>query len=42
VEFQEIARRTGVTKGRVSQLHAKGIAHLREKLAARPGINRRL
>jgi RNA polymerase sigma factor FliA len=42
MEFQEIARRTGVTKGRVSQLHAKGIAHLREKLAARPGINRRL
>ena len=42
LEFQEIARRTGVTKGRVSQLHAKGIAHVREKLAARPGLNRRL
>ncbi len=42
VEFQEIARRTGVTKGRVSQLHAKGIAHLREKLAARPGLNRQV
>lgn len=42
VEFQEIARRTGVTKGRVSQLHAKGIAHLRANLAAQPGLNRQV
>jgi RNA polymerase sigma factor FliA len=42
VEFQEIARRTGVTKGRVSQLHAKGIADLRAKLAARTRLDRQV
>ncbi len=42
VEFQEIARRTGVTKGRVSQLHAKAVAHLRATLAARPGLDRQV
>lgn len=29
VEFQEIARLNGLTKGRISQLHAQAIAHLR-------------
>jgi RNA polymerase sigma factor for flagellar operon FliA len=42
LEFQEIARRTGVTKGRVSQLHAKALAHLRERLAETPRVNCRL
>lgn len=42
LEFQEIARRTAVTKGRVSQLHAKALAHLRAKLADGPRLNRKL
>ena len=42
LEFQEIARRTAVTKGRVSQLHAKALAHLRERLAETPRVNCRL
>lgn len=42
VEFQEIARRTAVTKGRVSQLHAKALAHLRERLAEGSRVNCKL
>ena len=42
VEFQEIARLTGVTKGRVSQLHAQAIAHLRAVLAAKSGLDRQV
>ena len=42
LEFQEIARRTAVTKGRVSQLHAKALAHLRERLAEGPRVNCKL
>lgn len=42
LEFQEIARRTAVTKGRVSQLHAKALAHLRQRLAEGPRINCKL
>lgn len=42
LEFQEIARCTAVTKGRVSQLHAKALAHLRERLAEAPRVNCKL
>ena len=42
LEFQEIARRTSVTKGRVSQLHAKALAHLRQRLAEAPRVNCKL
>jgi RNA polymerase sigma factor FliA len=42
LEFQEIARNRGVTKGRVSQLHAKALARLRQVLVEEPRLNRRL
>jgi RNA polymerase sigma factor for flagellar operon FliA len=42
VEFQDIAARLGVTKGRVSQLHAQALARLRDAAADRPRLNRRL
>jgi RNA polymerase sigma factor for flagellar operon FliA len=42
LEFQSIAERLSLTKGRVSQLHARALALLREMLAARSGIDRRL
>ncbi|HXS22553.1 MAG TPA: sigma-70 family RNA polymerase sigma factor [Steroidobacteraceae bacterium] len=41
-EFQDIAARLGVTKGRVSQLHLRAIEHIRASLAAEPRIDRRL
>jgi RNA polymerase sigma factor for flagellar operon FliA len=40
VEFQQIAAEWGITKGRVSQLHAQALARLRSLLAERPRINR--
>jgi RNA polymerase sigma factor FliA len=42
LEFQEIAARLSVTKGRISQLHAQALARLREAAAERPRLNRRL
>lgn len=42
LEFQEIARRTAVTKGRVSQLHSQALARLRAGLAEQPRLNRRI
>lgn len=40
-EFQEIASRLGVTKGRVSQLHSKAIERIRAYLDPQPRIDRR-
>jgi len=42
VEFQQIAAEWGVTKGRVSQLHAQALKRMRELLARRPRLDRRL
>jgi RNA polymerase sigma factor for flagellar operon FliA len=41
VEFQQIAAEWGVTKGRISQLHAQALARLRQMMG-RPGMDRRL
>jgi RNA polymerase sigma factor for flagellar operon FliA len=41
-EFQEIAATLGVTKGRVSQLHSRAVTRVRERLNARPTIDRSL
>jgi RNA polymerase sigma factor for flagellar operon FliA len=42
LEFQEIAASLGVTKGRVSQLHSRAVARVRERLSARPKIDKNL
>jgi len=42
VEFQQIAAEWGLTKGRVSQLHAQALQHLRRLLVSRPKLDRRL
>lgn len=42
VEFQEIARLSGVTKGRVSQLHAQAIARVRAQVAATSALDRQV
>lgn len=42
LEFQDIAATLGVTKGRVSQLHSRAVARVRERLSARPKIDRSL
>jgi RNA polymerase sigma factor for flagellar operon FliA len=42
VEFQLIAAEWGVTKGRVSQLHAQALQRLRELLHLKPRVDRRL
>lgn len=42
VEFQQIAAEWGLTKGRVSQLHAQALRRLRELLGQRPKLDRRL
>ncbi len=42
VEFREIAREWGLTKGRISQLHAQALQHLRQLLNARPRVDRKL
>jgi RNA polymerase sigma factor for flagellar operon FliA len=42
LEFQQIAATLGVTKGRVSQLHSRAVARVRERLSARPKIDRSL
>ena len=41
-EFQDIAARLGVTKGRVSQLHSRAVELIRTSLATEPRIDRRL
>jgi len=42
VEFQQIAAEWGVTKGRVSQLHAQALQRLRQLLRLAPTVDRRL
>jgi len=42
VEFQQIANEWGLSKGRVSQLHAQALHRLRELLGTRPKLDRRL
>ena len=42
VEFQQIAAEWGVTKGRVSQLHAQALQRLRQMLGLRPCVDRTL
>lgn len=42
VEFQQIAAEWGVTKGRVSQLHAQALQRLRQLLGLRPRVDRTL
>jgi len=41
-EFQEIAAQLGLTKGRVSQLHARALEWIREQLDPRPRLDRKL
>jgi len=41
-EFQEIAVDLGVTKGRISQLHARALERVREALNAGPRIDRKV
>ena len=41
-EFQEIAADLGVTKGRVSQLHARALQRVREALNVGPRIDRKV
>jgi RNA polymerase sigma factor for flagellar operon FliA len=41
-EFQEIAADLGVTKGRVSQLHARALQRVREALNVAPRIDRKV
>ena len=38
-EFQDVATVMGLSKGRVSQLHARALAKIREWLNARPKID---
>lgn len=40
-EFQEIAAQLGITKGRVSQLHARAIERIREQMDPRPRLDRK-
>jgi RNA polymerase sigma factor for flagellar operon FliA len=40
VEFQQIAAEWGVTKGRVSQLHAQALQRLRQLLGVQPRVDR--
>jgi RNA polymerase sigma factor for flagellar operon FliA len=42
VEFQQIAADWGLTKGRVSQLHAQALGRLRKLLAAKPRVDETL
>jgi RNA polymerase sigma factor FliA len=42
VEFQQIAAEWGLTKGRVSQLHAQALRRLRQLLGVRPSLDRTL
>ena len=42
IEFQVLAERFSVTKGRISQLHARALARLREMLRERPTLDRTL
>lgn len=39
LEFQAIGQRYRISKGRVSQLHARAVARLRELLRERPGVD---
>lgn len=42
IEFQILAERFAITKGRVSQLHARALARLREMLRERPKLDRKI
>ncbi|HEV7610182.1 MAG TPA: sigma-70 family RNA polymerase sigma factor [Steroidobacteraceae bacterium] len=42
VEFQQIAMEWGLTKGRVSQLHAQALKRLRQMLGLRPSLDKTL
>ncbi len=42
VEFQQIAADWGVTKGRVSQIHAQALQRLRQLLRLKPKVDRRI
>jgi len=42
VEFQQIASEWGVSKGRVSQIHAQALRRLRELLGRKPRVDSRL
>jgi RNA polymerase sigma factor FliA len=42
IEFQVLAERFAVTKGRISQLHARALARLREMLQERPRLDRKV
>jgi RNA polymerase sigma factor for flagellar operon FliA len=42
IEFQVLAERYAVTKGRVSQLHARALARLRELLREQPKLDRKV
>jgi RNA polymerase sigma factor for flagellar operon FliA len=42
LEFQEVAADLELTKGRVSQLHARALQRLRQMLAAHPTLDRKL
>jgi RNA polymerase sigma factor for flagellar operon FliA len=42
VEFQQIAAEWGLTKGRVSQLHAQALRRLRQMLGMQPSLDRTL
>lgn len=41
-EFQALAAEFGVSKGRISQLHAQALARIRSLLEERPAVDRRL
>jgi RNA polymerase sigma factor for flagellar operon FliA len=41
-EFQQIAAQLGITKGRVSQLHARAIERIREQMDPCPKLDRKL
>ena len=42
LEFQAIAQRYSVSKGRISQIHARALARLRELLDERPRLDKKL
>ena len=42
LEFQVLAEQLGVSKSRISQLHAQGLRRLQQTLSDRPQMNRRL
>lgn len=42
LEFQVLGQRLGVSKGRISQIHARALVRLREMLEQRPKLDRKL